>query len=322
LVNASLNWASIVGIVLAVGGALLFFLRNFKPAIARDTDVFFAAIGLLCGGILFFQGWRLDPILQFGQFLLAGTTVFFAYESVRLRGITTEQARRSSFFEEEEAAPIRPRGGLGGGYEGDYDRFDEPDRVRRRIRPREEVEEDFYRPRRTSRAAIPERAASRRGEADDWDSPRRTASPRPPDDLDDDRSPERSRYSAGGSRTGTPEFGARRRDRDAGGEVRRGSRPTAAAEMPRSSRRGGAIPESPGSRPAASPPDEPAGRPGVPQGSPIGSGPRMAGGGASPAAGAAPMSDADYTPIRRPSSPPQGSGDSPRPRDNRSRFDD
>ena len=96
MVNASLNWASIVGIVLAVGGAFLYFMRSFKPALARDYDVFFAAIGLLCGGILFFQGWRLDPILQFGQFLLAGTTVFFAYESVRLRGVTTEQARRSS----------------------------------------------------------------------------------------------------------------------------------------------------------------------------------------------------------------------------------
>ena len=96
MVNASLNWASIVGIVLAVGGAMLYFMRSFKPALARDYDVFFAAIGLLCGGILFFQGWRLDPILQFGQFLLAGTTVFFAYESVRLRGVSAEQARRSA----------------------------------------------------------------------------------------------------------------------------------------------------------------------------------------------------------------------------------
>ena len=103
MVNASLNWASIVGIVLAIGGALLYFMRSFKPALARDYDVFFAAIGLLCGGILFFQGWRLDPIIQFGQFLLAGTTVFFAYESVRLRGVATEQARRSAYFDDEPA---------------------------------------------------------------------------------------------------------------------------------------------------------------------------------------------------------------------------
>ena len=52
MVNASLNWASIVGIVLAVCGGGLYFLRSFKPALARDYDVFFAAIGLLCGGIL------------------------------------------------------------------------------------------------------------------------------------------------------------------------------------------------------------------------------------------------------------------------------
>ena len=76
MVNASLNWASIVGIVLAVCGAGLYFLRSFKPALARDYDVFFAAIGLLCGGILFFQGWRLDPHLQFGQGILVIGVIF------------------------------------------------------------------------------------------------------------------------------------------------------------------------------------------------------------------------------------------------------
>lgn len=134
MVNASLNWASIVGIVLAVGGAFLYFMRSFKPALARDYDVFFAAIGLLCGGILFFQGWRLDPILQFGQFLLAGTTVFFAYESVRLRGVTTEQARRSSYFDDDEPLPAKPRMGGRAGWDDDADRFEEPQPLRRRIR--------------------------------------------------------------------------------------------------------------------------------------------------------------------------------------------
>ena len=120
MVNASLNWASIVGIVLAVCGGGLYFLRSFKPALARDYDVFFAAIGLLCGGILFFQGWRLDPILQFGQFLLAGTTVFFAYESVRLRGVATDQARRSSYFDEDPISdgPRNSRGRFDEDYKG------------------------------------------------------------------------------------------------------------------------------------------------------------------------------------------------------------
>ena len=307
MVNASLNWASIVGIVLAVGGALLYFMRSFKPALARDYDVFFAAVGLLCGGILFFQGWRLDPILQFGQFLLAGTTVFFAYESVRLRGVTTEQARRSSYFDDDEpapAGPFRPRMGGSGWGDRDLDRFDEPQPLRRRI-PARDDEDDFYRPRRSnSRAAIPERAASRRGRDEDaWARPTAAGTPEEsagvPGPMGD--RPERGRFSAGGPRS-QPEFGARRRDRDSGPEPRRGSRPTASSEpMPRSSRR----PSPPSSSPAS-----------MPQGTPI--------------------SDADFSPIdsgeapdpvARPAASPRPAAatrpaSAARPRDNSSRFDD
>ncbi len=164
MVNASLNWASIVGIVLAVCGGGLYFLRSFKPALARDYDVFFAAIGLLCGGILFFQGWRLDPILQFGQFLLAGTTVFFAYESVRLRGVATDQARRSSYFDDDPISDV-PRNSRGR-FNDDYDRFEESQRPSRRFKPQEdEFEEDYNTEGRSRRRnvsrAIPSAAASR-----------------------------------------------------------------------------------------------------------------------------------------------------------------
>ena len=299
MVNASLNWASIVGIVLAVGGALLYFMRSFKPALARDYDVFFAAVGLLCGGILFFQGWRLDPILQFGQFLLAGTTVFFAYESVRLRGVTTEQARRSSYFDDDEPTPApgpyRPRMGGRAWGEAEVDRFDEPQPLRRRIPTREEEgepEEDFYRARRpSSRAAIPERAASRRPAQDDWASqPTPTA-------------PDRGRYSPTGSASRPPsDFGARRRDRDSSSEPRRGSRPVAASEgMPRSSRRPTAGEQPPAA--ASMPPQRSTA--GVPQGAPI-----------SNRGKASDISDADFTPIK------PDTGPTPRPRDNSSRFDD
>nr|YP_009530898.1 hypothetical protein PMNZ_663 [Paulinella micropora]AXY63587.1 hypothetical protein PMNZ_663 [Paulinella micropora] len=162
MVNASLNWASIIGIILAAGGAMLYFMRSFKPALARDYDVFFAAIGLLCGGILFFQGWRLDPILQFGQFLLAGSTIFFAYESVRLRGVTTEQARRVSYFDDEETQSLPNIRNLRNDYP--VDRFDQAGFTRRRIGiPEEERNPDnIYRRRISSRPVIPERAVSRR----------------------------------------------------------------------------------------------------------------------------------------------------------------
>ncbi|MFN6570392.1 Ycf66 family protein [Dendronalium sp. ChiSLP03b] len=95
-VNFGANSASILGIFLAVAGAALYFLRTVRPELSRDQDIFFAAVGLLCGFILIFQGWRLDPILQFGQLLLVGATVFFAVESIRLRGIATQQAKRNT----------------------------------------------------------------------------------------------------------------------------------------------------------------------------------------------------------------------------------
>ena len=222
MVNASLNWASIVGIVLAVGGAMLYFMRSFKPALARDYDVFFAAIGLLCGGILFFQGWRLDPILQFGQFLLAGTTVFFAYESVRLRGISAEQARRSAYFDDEPEA-ASTAGGLRGGYDDPYERFDEPQPIRRRfggqgLDDEERPEQDFYRPRRTSRAAIPEQAASRSRQRPD-------PSPDWSESSERDRRMARFGRSEDSAPSG-PSFGDRRNQRQ---DQRRGSRPTPVA---------------------------------------------------------------------------------------------
>ena len=164
MVNASLNWASIVGIVLAVCGGGLYFLRSFKPALARDYDVFFAAIGLLCGGILFFQGWRLDPILQFGQFLLAGTAIFWGYESVRLRGVATDQARRSSYFDEEPISDV-PRNSRGR-FNDDFDRFEESERPTRRFKPQEDEFEDEFMEGRSSRRnvsrAIAASAVSRR----------------------------------------------------------------------------------------------------------------------------------------------------------------
>lgn len=96
MVNFGLNSASILGIFLAIAGASLYFMRSFRPELSRDQDIFFAAVGLLCGFILLFQGWRLDPILQFGQFLLTAVAVAFGVETIRLRAATTEQAKRSA----------------------------------------------------------------------------------------------------------------------------------------------------------------------------------------------------------------------------------
>lgn len=109
MVNFGLNAAAILGLFLAVAGAGLFFLRSIRPELARDYDIFFAAVGLLCGIILVFNGWRLDPILQFGQFLLTGTAIFFAFESIRMRGVATEQARRNTTTVDRDRPVSRTR---------------------------------------------------------------------------------------------------------------------------------------------------------------------------------------------------------------------
>lgn len=102
MVNFQFNLVSMLGMVLAVGGAGLYFLRSVRPELTRDYDVFFSAVGLLCGGIFLWQGWRYDPIMQFGQVILGGSTIFFAFESIRLRGITTVQAKRNTSFVDED----------------------------------------------------------------------------------------------------------------------------------------------------------------------------------------------------------------------------
>ncbi len=308
-----------MGIVLAVCGAGLYFMRSFKPALARDYDVFFAAIGLLCGGILFFQGWRLDPILQFGQFLLAGTTVFFAYESVRLRGIATDQARRSSYFDEEEPPARMPSGGLRGGWDDSFDQFEEAPRMRRKFaggdNAVDEMQEgDLYRPRRTSRAAIPEQAASRRV---------RNSIDAAPPAASAEQARRMARFGRQEEDAGLQtEFGARRSLRR---DQRRGTRPEANQQQSSSPRR------SPDrdSRPSNSSRYSSSSRTGIPKGSPMGD---------------RKPEDAAFSPSQSSRSirskglnmrsSDQGSGrasgsfqkpssrPSARPRDNRSRFDD
>ncbi|MEH2391276.1 MAG: Ycf66 family protein [Nostoc sp.] len=164
-VNFGANSASILGIFLAVAGAALYFLRTVRPELSRDQDIFFAAVGLLCGFILVFQGWRLDPILQFGQLLLVGTTVFFAVESIRLRSIATQQAKRNTPIVDEDR-PVSDRYSYNDRrkYQAEMDAdldplpYEEEERpVRPRIRgSRDEIStrDDYYQeqpPRRTER---------------------------------------------------------------------------------------------------------------------------------------------------------------------------
>nr|YP_009645963.1 hypothetical protein [Stoneobryum bunyaense]QBX99053.1 hypothetical protein [Stoneobryum bunyaense] len=85
MIHIELGPSTIVGIGLIIVGILLYALRIREFNVSRDYDSFFSSIGLLCGGILIFQGWRLDPILLLSQILLSGTAIFFIAESLYLR---------------------------------------------------------------------------------------------------------------------------------------------------------------------------------------------------------------------------------------------
>ena len=76
MVNFGLNSASILGLVLAAAGASLYFLRSVRPELSRDHDIFFAAVGLLCGFILLFQGSALLSIFGVADMLGVLTTSF------------------------------------------------------------------------------------------------------------------------------------------------------------------------------------------------------------------------------------------------------
>ncbi len=129
MVNFGLSPASFLGIILAVAGAGLYVLRSIRPELSRDQDIAFTAVGIICGFILIFQGWRLDPILQFGQFLLSGSAIYFAYESIKLRGIATEQAKEKSQIVDERPVSRRYKAEI-----EDREYLDDRPRNSRRIR--------------------------------------------------------------------------------------------------------------------------------------------------------------------------------------------
>lgn len=141
------NLASVTGIVLAVGGAALYAVRSLRPQLSRDHDIFFSAVGLLCGLILIFYGWRFDPIMQFGQVLLSGSAIFFVVENLRLRQVSTEQAKRGGAPIVDNERPVSRT------YQAEFDDRDLfDDRSERRIRSSRDVRSrDDYEERPTRR---------------------------------------------------------------------------------------------------------------------------------------------------------------------------
>ena len=94
MINFSFGLNIFLAIIVCIGVLLLYFLRNVKPEVARDEDIFFATIGLLYSCILMIHGWRLDPILLFSQVLIIVTVLVAGWENIRLRGLIASMSSK------------------------------------------------------------------------------------------------------------------------------------------------------------------------------------------------------------------------------------
>lgn len=129
LVNVDFGPAMILGSGMVASGLALYQVRVVRPEVSKDYDIMFASVALLCGGILIFQGWRLDPLLLFGQILTAAAAATFAAEAVNLRGQVRDEMqarleREGGSLPGEDALRGDERYGAaadGGGYYGTAD---------------------------------------------------------------------------------------------------------------------------------------------------------------------------------------------------------
>tara|TARA_B100000575_G_C22549538_1_gene351209 strand:+ start:51 stop:521 length:471 start_codon:yes stop_codon:yes gene_type:complete len=117
MVNASLNWASICGLALFLSWipCLVISVQGINRLSSSNEDAAFRIVALLwqiigppiCGIILFFQGWRLDPILQFGQALLVVGIII--QQVVILKSSQKKVIKEKSMFEDlEPLEPLEP----------------------------------------------------------------------------------------------------------------------------------------------------------------------------------------------------------------------
>ena len=87
MINVSFGPNIFLSGILLFGVVLLYGLRNVKPEVSRDEDLFFVTNGILYCGILMVHGWRLDPILLFSQLLIIISLLLAGWENIRLRGL-------------------------------------------------------------------------------------------------------------------------------------------------------------------------------------------------------------------------------------------
>ncbi|MGQ9865130.1 MAG: Ycf66 family protein [Pseudanabaenaceae cyanobacterium] len=113
----------LLAIVAALGGVGLYFVRSFKPQLARDHDIFFSAIALVYGIILLAFNFRMEITTQLAQVLVVSFAGWFAIESLTLRQLVADQARQAG----RNLPDMEPDFGPGGSDAGRYVDYEERD---------------------------------------------------------------------------------------------------------------------------------------------------------------------------------------------------
>jgi hypothetical protein len=101
MINFSFGPNIFLGISVTFGVLILYFLRNVKPEVARDEDIFcyhWPTLQLYLNG-----SWlEIRSILLFSQVLIIVTVLVAGWENIRLRGLIANMAKlkkkRDSFF--------------------------------------------------------------------------------------------------------------------------------------------------------------------------------------------------------------------------------
>ncbi|KST66410.1 Ycf66 family protein [Mastigocoleus testarum] len=93
-INLGFNPASLIGLFYMLFSIIYFismivFLRRSAKKLSNSAIIFYVIqaifasfLMLISGVILTFQGWRLDPILQFGEFCLLILVIYLSVKDV------------------------------------------------------------------------------------------------------------------------------------------------------------------------------------------------------------------------------------------------
>ncbi|MBN3927285.1 Ycf66 family protein [Nostoc sp. NMS4] len=98
-VNFGLNIAGLIGIIYLLWAIIYLILtvawlsqrgtrlRGWALSLYIIQLIFTPIIMLLSGAILYYQGWRLDPVLQFEQFLLLLLILYLSIKDIVINAV-------------------------------------------------------------------------------------------------------------------------------------------------------------------------------------------------------------------------------------------